>query len=213
MTLIAIPSEEPACAEHPVTRGCTLQGPKVGFGVRIGLKVTNPDGSLASEWESGPGDLATNLFMDFIKMLFSPAGTTKIEDTSNTDVGGASRALTVYSGTAGDVLFNESVAGAAVEIGIGSSGTAVARTDTALGTQLSRGAASAAAIGGGTMTLSKAFVNASGGTWTVREAGLFMSMTDQGGVLRTFLWFHDLTAVTTVNDGQTVTVTYTFTFP
>ena len=61
---------------------------------------------------------------------------------------------------------------------------------------------------GASFTISRVFTNSSGGSITVREAGLIAENEDTTGNTRYFLIARDLTAETVVAHGQTITVEY-----
>lgn len=195
--------------------------------IDVGFKivVTNPDGSIASEECKAGGDLATNNFIAIMVEMWTAIASGGSHTFAMSDTGGASRTFRLYSAapaTNGTLsMFCNGVGfglGPVLAIGNGSGSTVTpARTDTNLVQTTASGTSDAPASGGGIVTFAKAFVNSSGSAWTgataIREVGMIMSLVDQSQNNRNVLMLHDAITATTVNNGQTITVTYTVTFP
>jgi hypothetical protein len=170
------------------------------------------------------GDLATNQWLKFLNLLMeyktavsnaSPNYSTQINDITNTQ----RTIVSGYNNGSNNVIWNFSgnstQLGALVAIGNGNGSTVTpARTDVALANALASGGVDTPSFSGGDVVFSKAIVNNTGSTWTVREVGLYIRLQGYGDLARDFLMFHDgVSPAVTVNNGQTITVNYTFTFP
>lgn len=147
----------------------------------------------------------------------NPSDGATVKDTSNADQG-----INVSTEDADENFACESPANDdsyGVQIGIGT--TAPVVTDYTIETQILHGVSTASKMEHGAtsvqaagvsgsnmeMTITRAFVNSSGGTIVVKEVGLVNTWTTADWK---FLLIHD--AVNdSVADGQTYTITYTFT--
>ena len=146
--------------------------------------------------------------MLYLKMV-APA------DQSITDTGSSSRSI--YSWTACDVNTASGTTTEGLVVGTGTN--AVTLTDTALQTQIAHGTSAGQLQYGAsvvnapssdststTLILTRVFTNASGGTITITEIGIYASMT---GLLGTFLFciVRDLATIA-MNDGDQLTLNY-----
>lgn len=158
-------------------------------------------------------------FMQLLEIHMAHAWSESSGAVTIKDVGGDEQSMTV-SDTSSDQFFaceapaNQSYYG--IQIGTGITAPAIA--DFTLETQIAHGAVAtqmqygtcsvqSAGIVGATMemTITRAFVNASGGLITVKEVGLVCTSDE---VTFDFLLIHDAVD-DAVADGQTYTITYT----
>lgn len=161
-------------------------------------------------------DLATNQWVSFFASLLTPTASAATLDDSLTDESNTARTVRIYgtSTTNFNTTTPAGTKGAKLCLGDGGGSAVVpARTNVNLVNQLYEAFASTPAEGLGTIAIAATFVNSSGGTQTIREAGVKLSIASNAPVNHDFLMFHDATTATAVLNGESVTVTYTFTFP
>ena len=182
--------------------------------VQAQLQVHDAEGRLVRSYCTGPDDLATDQLTTILEAFL---GTSSGSPTFGgvTDVGGVDRTIRMWS-TSGVNIFCSANSANGISIGIGDGGGSPVtpdRADYELVNKLDETGILTSSSGSGSISASGAIVNGSGGAWTVREVCLYIKGHDSGGTQRQFMLFFDSTANTTVNDGETVTVTYTVTFP
>ena len=180
--------------------------------IYITLKEYTPDGKLVKEHKQEANSLVGNFFGIFAFLSLGatglPSGIT-VKDTGNTS---RNSALSFYT-------FSAAATNSNFGIVVGTGNTAVAIGDYALATkiahgtgatQLQYGAHTLGAITGTTSyawTITRAFVNSSGGNIVIAETGLI------GYVTYYILWERTVLASTfTVNNGNSCVAQYDFTF-
>lgn len=198
------------------------------------IEVSDPDGTVVETRECAGGDLATNNFLNWMVAMFTGFVNGATNGTfAATNTSGVAKTLGGYAsdGAPNKSTFNTGKnnantvgnnLGLRVVIGDGNGSTVTpARTDTALARLTATSPYMAApTLTTNIVTIAYAFVNGTGSNWTgstaIREVGLQCDWFDNissTGATSVFLLFHDAVAATTVNIGQTITVTYTITFP
>lgn len=186
------------------------------------LQVHDADGNLVSTTVK-EDDIALDNFLRWFKGMLS-TNTSNVVDTTTLaepliDIGGTSRSLVWWTPGNGTTFNNNITASSRwrVHMGNGNGSTPTPlRTNFRLTVSglgpLAANASTPASLTTNVVTITGAILNNLGATLTVREIGLSAFLNTTAGIIE-FLMFHDSTADTPVNTGQTGTVTYTFTFP
>jgi len=193
--------------------------PKVEVAVQV---HDGPDGegNVVSE-QRVAANLATDNLVAFWKNLITPeTGQNTRFNSDLTNVNGVSNSIYwtqasssngyfwVYTGNVGTPYGGH--------IGVGDGGGASVnpqRSNVDLDNRLGISSTDAPSAGTDTISASASVTNNSGGDWTIREVGFFMGITESDSDPALFLMFHDSIAEETVTDGQSITVTYEFTWP
>jgi len=170
--------------------------------IRIGESI---DGRIARTLAEKKSDLVLDNFGKWLAALIRPVpGVATSKNVTLKDTGNADRTFAVFS-TAG---FNYTLAG--TKIGVGSSGTAAARTDYNLGAILGSLENTTDGVwtsSSGQVTLSGSVFLSAGGT--VRETGFFGRWKDTGDVYRDIMLFHDVVSDVIIGAGKYAFVQYT----
>jgi len=182
--------------------------------IEVGLEVRDEAGDLVEEKRE-----AVNLATDNWITLMEALHTVVADDNNNKalltdDQGSADGYLT--ADTAGDWFYdtNQGSVGPFIAIGDGGgSSVTPARDNHKLDNRLDRKQAGTPSKGSDSVTISATFTNNTGSSFTVRETGMFLAMTDGNLNKKKVLMYHDAVSATSVADGNSVTVTYSFTWP
>lgn len=157
-------------------------------------------------------NLWTDNWREIMAVIFSSGEATRSTTVTNT----AGVAASIQAWAANNDVLPPAGTGRGFLLVLGDgNGVAVvpARGDTALARILHTGQPVIPTDSGGTLVWSQAFINGTGSTQTIREAGAhFVTLTGVGNSI-TMLVMHVATADTAVLAGATVTVTYTLTLP
>lgn len=177
-------------ATDPATKESIERSPNAGVIMRGALKVEahEKDGTLVGSYCKD--DLTTKQLAQLIQLGVLASAQT-ITDTS-----GSAHSETTAATT-----------GSSPTIVAGTSGTAPAFTDHALGTQTDSIAANVNAISSDMFTVTGTITNNSGSTRTYQEVGIVVTVNTH-----IYLICHDLAGPYTVSNLGTLQVTYTFTF-
>lgn len=139
-----------------------------------------------------------------------------LDDFALTDIGGVSRTIATIT----PITISAPSATTTRSLVVGTGVTAVAFTDTKLVTQIADGtSAGQLSYGAGvvnlpssdatstTLIITRPFSNASGGTITVREIGIYALMSDTAGSLRQMCIVRDLATIA-LSNGDLLTLNY-----
>jgi len=193
----------------------------------ITFRITNPDGTIVKEWTEPAHSLNVN-FAQFIWALWY-ATTATVQDTGGTEItiNGASGGTMALTAPSGNTDY-----GIVVGSGASAGGTPLP-TQFKLVAQIPQGTSSGQieygavsltqpATSGQTtqFTISRSFTNVSGATLTVTEIGIVvyvtgfnMTGTSSGTAVSSdyFMIAYDIpSSAISVQNGQTLTITYTF---
>ena len=193
----------------------------------ITFRITNPDGTVVREWTEPAHSLNVN-FVEFIWALWY-ATTATVQDTggSTITINGASGGTMAITAPSGNSSYG-------IVIGSGASaGSTPSPTQFKLVAQIPNGTSSGQIEYGAVsltqpttsgqttqFTISRSFTNVSGATLTVTEIGLIAYVTGFAMVATTsgtavssdyFMIAYDIpSSAISVQNGQTLTITYTF---
>lgn len=186
----------------------------IGVAVSIDLVVRDRHGNIKSQWCSGPNDLTMSNWITFLRGLCTPTSSGANRDVTMKDEGGTNRTFRVWFDVAVSMFNTSGEKGPKICLGNGG-GSAVTpvRSNYNLVNQLYEAFTTPAASGANTVAHSSTFINNSGGQQTIREAGLKFNFRETAGTAVDVLMFHDATAATVVENGESVTATYTWTWP
>lgn len=183
--------------------------------IEVELQVRDEDGDLVEEQREAV-NLATDQWVTLMEALHTRAATNgltsinlAIDDGSTNDFYVAVNSETSFFSC------DDNDVGPRIAIGDGGgSSVTPTRSNYQLDNQLARKDAGTPSKGSDSVTISATFTNNTGSSYTVRETGMFQKMFS-GGANRAddVLMYHDAVSATSVADGNSVTVTYSFTWP
>jgi hypothetical protein len=207
------PKHEPGPGTHELSPGDRTLLPKV----HLEIEVRDENENLV-ERQQAAANLATDNWIEASRAMLAFNTGGSLEQASLTDDGGNSRSPTWYgdSGDGGDWFGNTRSENAGPKLAIGDGGgssVSPQRANIDLDNRLDRKQAGAPSKGTDSVSVSATFTNSTGSQFTVRETGIFYAWNVGNGVTHDFLCWHDSVSATDVPDGNTVTVTYTFTWP
>lgn len=176
----------------------------------VRIQVKDKAGNVVSERDYI--NLWTDNWREIMAAIFSNGEATRTHPVTNT--GGAALNIQAWASTNDVVPSFSTGRGFLLVLGDGN-GVAVtpARADFALARILHTGSPTIPSDSGATLVWSQAFINATGSTQTIREAGAHFVTVSTGGGALTMLIMHVATADTAVLAGATVTITYTLSIP
>jgi len=180
--------------------------------IEVKLEVRDENGNLRQRTRDAV-NLATENWIALMEGLHTVVADANRKTVTLTDVNGSDDTYVTASTNAAEFYKTNNSVGPRLAIGDGGgSSVTPARGNHQLDSQLDSKPAGEPSSGSDSVTISSTFTNTTGSSFTVRETGMFLRMYN-GSTTTAVLMYHDAVSATSVADGDSVTVTYTFTWP
>jgi len=204
---------EPGPGSHQMQPGDRTLLPKI----EVELRVHDEDGELV-EQTTQAANLATENWIAVMEGLHTFTPKSQQARVVLTDDGDVDLDYTIVGDTS---IFVDTGRGTSNSVGPriaigdgGGSSVTPARDNYELDNQLDRKDAGTPSKGSDSVTISSTFTNNTGSPFTVRETAMFMEVfSTDDDAYHEVLMYHDAVSATSVADSNSVTVTYTFTWP
>jgi hypothetical protein len=185
--------------------------------IEVGLEVRDENGRLV-EKKTEAANLATENWIDVMEGLHTFTPKSQQARVVLTDDGGVDLDYTIVGDAS---IFVDTGKGTPNSVGPriaigdgGGSSVTPARGNHQLDNQLDRKDGDTPSSGSDSVTISATFTNNTGSSFTVRETAMFMELfSTDDDAYHEVLMYHDAVSATSVADSNSVTVTYTFTWP